>query len=151
MLLAGLDLGTTGLKINVFENNVLKQSFYKAYPSSRQKNEQIIDIEALRNAFFDTLKEILATYPDLYALGITSFGEAFVLLDKDDNILYDCMLYSDPRGTLEAKEIKEQLGDEYLCQVTGQSSNMMFSINKIAYVKKNHPEMFAKVDKILLI
>lgn len=50
----------------------------------------------------------MQAYPSLCAIGFTSFGETFVMLDKDDHILFPSMLYTDPRGEEEAKELEEK-------------------------------------------
>ena len=151
MIIAGLDIGTTGSKISVFNDGKLLNSFYESYPSSRTNESQTINIVAIKESLFSLIKKCLKEYPSLEAIGVTSFGEAFVLLDKDDNVLFDCMLYTDPRGEKEAKELEEIFGNDYLAKVTGQYANPMFSISKILYVKNNYPEIFKKVDKICLI
>lgn len=151
MIIAGLDIGTTGSKISIFDDCQLLDSFYESYPSSRNNNIQTIDVVAIRNSVFSLTKKAIEKYPILSAIGVTSFGEAFVLLDKEDNILFDCMLYTDSRGEEEAKFLKDKFGDDYFAKVTGQVVNPMFSISKILYIKNNYPEIFKKTVKILLI
>ena len=38
MIYAGLDVGTTGSKISVFDDKVLKEKFYLSYKSKRDEN-----------------------------------------------------------------------------------------------------------------
>ena len=151
MIFAGLDIGTTGSKISVFNENGFLESFYESYPSSRNSNTQTIDVESIKNSVFELTKKTVEKYPELLAIGITSFGEAFVLLDDKDNILFDCMLYTDRRGEDEAKYLVDKFGNEYFKKVTGQVVNPMFSISKILFVKNNYPSIFDNVKKILLI
>lgn len=151
MILAGLDIGTTGSKISVFDNGKILSSYYEEYPSLRKAEYQTIDIQAIKKAVFSLVQKAVESYKDIAAIGVTSFGEAFVLLDEKDNILFDCMLYTDPRGEEEAKYLEKTFGNEYLGSITGQYSNPMFSINKILYVKNNHPDVFNKTKKICLI
>ena len=151
MIIAGLDIGTTGSKISIFDDCKLLDSFHESYPSSRNNNIQTIDVVAIRDSVFSLTKKAIDKYPELSAIGVTSFGEAFVLLDNKDNILFDCMLYTDRRGEEEAKYLREKFGDDYFAKVTGQVVNPMFSISKILYVKNNYPEIFKKTEKILLI
>ena len=151
MIIAGLDIGTTGSKISIFENGRLLSSFYLGYPSIRKNEEQTIDIESLKNAVLSLTKKAVEEYPDLRAIGITSFGETFVLLDEEDNVLFDCMLYTDSRGEEEKEFLYEKYGNDYFASINGLYPNGMFSICKILYVKNNYPEIFNKTKKILLI
>ena len=45
---------------------------------------------------------------DVRELCVSSLGESFVLLDADDRVLMPPMLYTDPRGEEEARELSEQ-------------------------------------------
>ena len=151
MIIAGLDIGTTGSKFSIFDGGHLLDSYYESYPSLRNNNIQTIDVVSIKQSVFSLVEKAISSYPDLKAIGVTSFGEAFVLLDKEDNILFDCMLYTDPRGEKEARYLKEKYGDEYFSKVTGQVVQPMFSISKILYIKNNYPDIYNKADKILLI
>ena len=151
MIIAGLDIGTTGSKISIFDENGLLDSFYESYPSSRNNNIQTIDVESIKKSVFSLTKKTIDKYPQLSAIGVTSFGEAFVLLDEKDNILFDCMLYTDRRGEKEAQYLINKFGNEYFKKTTGQVVNPMFSISKILYIKNNYPDIFLKTKKILLI
>ena len=151
MVIAGLDIGTTGSKISIFNENGLLDSFYESYPSLRRNNVQTIDVESIKKSVFILFKKAIEEYPLLSAIGITSFGEAFVLLDEQDDILFDCMLYTDRRGEEEAKFLVNKFGNEYFKKTTGQVVNPMFSISKILFIKNNYPDIFKKTSKILLI
>ena len=54
--------------------------------------------------------EVLSECGEISALGVTSFGEAFVMTDSGGNVLLPSMLYTDPRGAAELEELKEKLG-----------------------------------------
>lgn len=151
MIIAGLDIGTTGSKISVFDNGKLLNSYYESYPSLRNGEYETINATAIAKAVLSLLKEAVKGYPQLEAVGITSFGEAFVLLDEKDNILFDCMLYTDPRGEEEAKYISNKFGDENIASITGQYPHPMFSICKALYIKNNYPEIFNKAKRLMLI
>ena len=151
MYLLGLDIGTTGCKANIFNDFIFKKTFYKSYPSIRNEKEAIIDIDKLRESIFDIIQESLEEFPYIEAIGITSFGESFVLLDKDDNVLFDCMLLGDPRGLVECSELEKDFGNDYLKRVTGQYANPTLSFSKILYVKNNYPQVFEKVKRLMLI
>ena len=151
MKLAGLDIGTTGSKIVVFDDSGKIADYYRSYPSLRTGDNECIDVLALKEAVFALIKQALMEHPDILGIGVTSFGEAFVMLDENDRPLFDCMLYSDPRGSKQAKWLEEKLSASFYAKTTGQKSNGMFSFPKLLYVKENHPEIFAKCKRVMLM
>ena len=151
MIYAGLDVGTTNCKITIFEDYLQKDSFSLAYDSKRDETGHEIDANLVYETVLKLIGKAINKYPLLKAIGITSFGETFVLLDEDDNILFKSMLYSDPRGDKEAKLLEEIIGKERLGKITGQIGQGMFSLPKIMYIKNNYPNIFKKVNKILLM
>ena len=86
MILAGIDIGTTGSKITLFKDTSFLDSFYTKY-DYEVKDINLINVNAIFEAILKMLKEVFSKYNSIDALGVTSFGETFVLLDKDDHIL----------------------------------------------------------------
>ena len=147
MKIGGIDIGTTGSKLTVYDElgNFLGRE-YVEYEISRNTGEHEID----GNVIFDGVKEVIkktaAKIGNIDVIGITSFGETFVMLDKDDNILLPSMLYTDARGMEEAASFDEK----QVIEIAGVKPNSMYSLPKIMWVKKNKPEIYEKADKILL-
>lgn len=146
MLLGGLDIGTTGCKLSVYEGGVLKDNFYREYESTRNTDVQEINASDVWNA----VKEIIEESKKLgliTAIGVTSFGESFAMLDKDDNVLIPSMLYTDPRGNEEYGifDAKKNMS------ITGLKPHGMYGVPKIMWVKKHRPEIYEKTDKILFM
>jgi len=112
MKIAGLDIGTTGCKLSVFdENGVYLDRSYRDYPSIRG-DEQQIDASLIKAAVYEVCQDMGQKYPDIAGIGVTSFGETFVLTDGEGNVLLPSMLYTDPRGKEQCKRLKETLGEE---------------------------------------
>lgn len=104
MKIAGLDIGTTGCKLTVFdENGTYLDKAYRDYPVKRQNGEHEIDASAILDGVFAVMREMGDKYPDIAGIGVTSFGETFVLADETGNPLYPAMLYTDPRGAAECR------------------------------------------------
>lgn len=151
MVFAGLDIGTTGVKITIFENTNEIGKFYETYSSKRNAEHDEIDAKIILEA---TKKVILSAYHfrhDLAYIGVTSFGETFVLLDEQDNVLLSSILYNDVRGKEETKEILQRIGKEKIGKITGLMVHEMFSLPKLLYVKKNFPDIWKRVNKVTLI
>ena len=151
MLVGGIDIGTTGTKLTIFDDGKIIDSFYRKYDYDRFSSEDEIDASLIRNAVLCILESVFAKYPLIEKLGVTSFGETFVCLDKDDNILYPSFLYTSKVGDEEKKELENNLGQKLIGEITGLKIDSMFSLPKIMYIKNKLPLVFQKIDKILLI
>ena len=99
MKIAGLDIGTTGCKLTVFDESgsELGKS-YRDYPVHRNVGGHEIDVGALMEGVYAVIGDMAHKYPDIAGIGVTSFGETFVMTDEDGNPLAPAMLYTDPRG-----------------------------------------------------
>ena len=92
-----------------------------------------------------------ARFPDIAGLGVTSFGETFVLTDAEGNPLHPAMLYTDPRGAEECRELKEKLGEKKIAHITGLRPHEMYSISKLMWMKKHQPEIYKKARHVFLM
>lgn len=152
MKIAGLDIGTTGCKLTVFdENGHQLGKAYRDYPVRRAVSGHEVDLTAMLESVWAVLQEMAGQYPDIGGIGVTSFGETFVLTDAVGNPLHDAMLYTDPRGAEECRELTEKLGADRIAQITGLAPHEMYSISKILWLKKNRPKLYAKAIRIHLI
>ncbi|MBQ7950550.1 MAG: carbohydrate kinase [Clostridia bacterium] len=150
MILGGLDVGTTGCKIALYNDKAeLLTTYYKEYDVVRKNGQHEIDFNDVKMGVMMLLKQAVKEY-QIDALGVTSFGETFAMLDEEDNILAPSMLYTDPRGEEECKFICEQLGKEHLALLTGVQPHSLYSFPKILWQKNNNPEVYKKCKRILL-
>jgi len=150
MKIAGLDIGTTGCKCTVFDENGIEQGrAYRDYPVKRSVGGHEIDVNALLEGVYAVISEMAAKYNDIAGIGVTSFGETFVMTDADGNPLAPAMLYTDPRGAGECRELVEKLGEKHIAEITGVTAHEMYGLPKILYRKKNNPDIFEKTKHIL--
>jgi len=152
MLIGGLDVGTTGCKLTLYnQNGEFIHNEYLEYEVKRQNGEHEIDAEAIWESVRSVIQKTGEQYSEISAIGITTFGETFVALDQDDRVLLPSMLYTDPRGEEEAKELCEKLGEENIIRTVGVKPHSMYSFPKIMWIKKHLPEVYQKISKILLM
>lgn len=152
MLISGLDVGTTGCKLTVYnEKGNFVYNSYREYDVSRVNGEHEIDAENIFSAVCEVIRDVVSKYEDLRAIGVTTLGESFVLLDKEDRALINSMLYTDPRGEAEAKHLTDLLGEETIIGIAGVKPHHMYSLPKLMWVKNNLPEVYKKVCRILLM
>ena len=149
-IVAGLDVGTTGAKISLYnEKAELLVTHYTEYDVGRKDGCQEIDFSDILSGVMNILKKAAKEY-EITALGVTSFGETFAMLDKDDNILSPSILYTDPRGENESLSLSDSVGRGKMTLITGVKPHGMYSISKIMWHKNNTPDLYKKCDKILL-
>jgi len=152
MNLAGLDVGSTGCKVVVYsDKGEYLGRTYRDYPVRRLGSAHEVDAGDIWVAVTQAVREAGERFPGIVGLGVTSFGETFVLLDENDEPLLPAMLYTDPRGTDECAELSAKLGDETIIKITGVGPASMYSLPKLMWVRKNSPDIWAKVRRICLI
>ncbi len=150
MVVGGIDLGTTGCKIVLYnEKSELLCTYYQEYDVVHENGCHEIDFNVIKSSVLSILKKAAHDYK-IDALGVTSFGETFAMLDENDSVLAPSMLYTDPRGAEECKTLCDLCGEEYLTLSTGAKPHPMYSISKILWLKNNNPDAFSKCKRILL-
>ena len=151
MIIGGLDVGTTGCKLTAYNSNgEFVAGAYKEYEVSRRNGEHEIDADGIFRAVCEVIKEV-AGKCEISAIGITTFGETFVALGENDEVLLPSMLYTDPRGEEECKILCDKLGEKRLIEISGVKPHSMYSLPKIMWIKNNCPEIYAKIRRILLM
>ena len=152
MKIAGLDIGTTGCKCTVFSPEGLALCrAYRDYPAVRGEGGHEIDAAAVMTQVYAVLAEAAAQHPDIAGVGVTSFGESFVLAGADGAPLRPTLLYTDPRGAAECQALSQRLGDRRIAAVTGLRPHEMYSLPKIMWVMRHEPQVWRAVKTIHLI
>ena len=150
MYIGGLDIGTTGCKIVLFDECGRQvKTAYREYNIKRNRGFHEVDIDAVYSSVKEVLKETAEF--DVGAVGVTSFGETFVILDECDLPLAPSMLYTDPRGKDECEDIINRFGAKELALKTGAMPHEMYSVSKLMWIKNNMPYVFEKAKHILLM
>lgn len=151
MYIGGIDVGTTGCKLTICnDKGEFIQNFYREYEIIRVDGSQEINAADIFNAVCHMIKEG-AKECEIAAIGISSFGETFVAIDENDNLLLPSMLYTDPRGGEECKELCDALGEDTIIKICGAKPHQMYSLPKLLWIKNNLPDVFAKIKRVLLI
>ena len=149
MRIAGLDIGTTGCKCTVFDESGTELArSYRDYPVKRGISGHEIDVNNLMEGVYAVLSEIGSKCPDVAGIGVTSFGETFVMVDENDQPLANAMLYTDPRGVEECKELCDRIGAEEISRITGVVPHEMYGLPKMMWIKRHHPEIYAQCRHI---
>lgn len=150
MKTGGLDIGTSGCKIVVYdEKGKFVKCEYTEYNVNRKGGLHEIDPTEILSSVKKIIKKL--NVPDLAGIAVTSFGETFTMLDKEDNPCAPSMLYTDPRGKEECETVATQFGRENLAFLTGANPHEMYSLSKMMWIKNNMSDNFKKTERILLM
>lgn len=156
-LLAGIDLGTTALKIAVFDttgkmlgNATLEYQLYTPKPYFVESDPAIY-MDAIEKGFAK-LAEQGVNLMDLEAISFSLQSETMFFVDEYGKPLRNSISWMDNRAVEQAEYLTAKYGDELCYEHTGQISFAAnWPVAKALWVKQNEPEVFAKTRKILLI
>ncbi|MCW5721911.1 MAG: xylulokinase, partial [Devosia sp.] len=81
-------------------------------------------------------------------IGLSGHMHGATLLDKHDEVLRPCILWNDGRAAAECAEMEAALPT--LRQLAGNIAMPGFTAPKIAWVRKNEPEIYDRIAKVLL-
>lgn len=150
--LAGLDVGSTGCKVIVYRTDgTAAGRVYRDCPITRDMGAHEADARAIADTVMAVLREAAEKYPGIAAVGISSFGESFVLLDENDDPLLPIMLYTDPRGEAESARLAALLGEEEIVSIAGVKPAAMYSLPKLMWVRHHRPDVWQRVRRICLM
>ena len=151
--LVGIDEGTTGTKVCVFdlEGNVVSSS-YQEYPSFYPKNGYVEqDVSMITEALLTTCKKAVTGADidpkDILAVSMSSQGAACILLDKNENVARNRMIgWQDLRNTEVTGDIEANISDDEHYAIEGASIGA-FNTGVNVWLQKNEPETWKKVAR----
>ncbi len=150
----GVDLGTSALKLLlVDEAGAIERSASREYPLlfpypgwSEQEPEQWWN--ALVTGMHELLEGVDAS--KIAGIGVGGQMHGLVTLDASDNVIRPAILWNDGRTDRETEWLNTVIGKERLSTLTGNIAFAGFTAPKILWMRKNEPELFSRVDKIML-
>ncbi len=152
----GVDCGTSGTKTVLFdEKGAVIASKTIEYPMYQPKNGYAEQNPAdWANAMTETIKAVMSQSgvkkEDVKGIGISGQMHGLVMLDKNNNVLRNSIIWCDQRTAAEVDEMNRIVGYEKLVEITANPALTGWTAAKILWVKNNEPEIYEKVTHILL-
>ena len=159
MLLLGIDVGTSSIKASVIDaatQNII---------ASAQYPETEADIISLQTGWAEqspnqwwsdvqvAIKKVNASGKfnpkEIGAIGIAYQMHGLVVIDKAGNALRNSIIWCDSRAVPYGEAAFEKIGKVKSLQCLLNSPGN-FTAAKLAWVKENEPELYEKIDKIML-
>ena len=158
MLLLGIDIGTSSVKVSVVDAETHQVVAAAQFPDEESPiialqpgwAEQSPEMwwEQTQKAFEICQKTPFDT-KDVAAIGIAYQMHGLVIVDKDQQVLRDSIIWCDSRAVATGNKAFETIGEEY-CLTHLLNSPGNFTASKLAWVKENEPDIYAQIDKVIL-
>lgn len=150
----GIDLGTSSVKLLLVNStgeilNEISEDYPVFYPHPGWSEQNPAD---WWNAITHGINELISGVDKASVAGIGCGGQmhGLVVLDENDNVIRPTILWNDGRTSAEVKYLNEVIGKEVISENTANIAFAGFTAPKILWMKKNEPELFAKIKKIML-
>jgi xylulokinase len=159
MYLLGYDVGSSSVKASLLDANTGKVITTSHYPKqeapinapkpgwAEQNPEDWWDY--MKNVTAEILLEPSVNVKEIRAIGISYQMHGLVLVDKDQNVLRPSIIWCDSRAAKYGDTAFNELGGEK-CLASLLNSPGNFTASKLKWVKENEPEVYSKIDKIML-
>lgn len=147
----GLDLGTSGLKAVLIDDrqklvdeataSLTVQRPHRGW-SEQNPADWLVAAETVMSEFASR-----HAMNKVQAIGLSGQMHGATLVDKAGDVLRPCMLWNDTRAHVEAAEMD---GNPEWRAITGNIVFPGFTAPKVEWVRKREPEVWRKIDKVLL-
>lgn len=159
MYLLGYDIGSSSVKVCLIEASSGKVIASEFSPKKEMKITAVHPGWAEQNpvdwwtnlklAHEAVMHEAGINAEDIKGIGITWQMHGLILVDKDQNLLRPSIIWCDSRAVPFGEKAFKEIGEEKcLSHLLNSPGN--FTASKLAWVKENEPEIFEKIDKIML-
>ncbi|MFV0521473.1 MAG: xylulokinase [Mangrovibacterium sp.] len=159
MYLLGFDIGSSSVKVALVDGsngNCIANSFYPkqemkmiAHQSGWAEQEPEQWWLLLKKALAAVLNEAKIDVAQIDAIGISYQMHGLVCVDKNQQVLRPSIIWCDSRATSIGRKAFVDLGKgKCLSHLLNSPGN--FTASKLKWVKDNEPEVYERIDKIML-
>lgn len=159
MYLLGYDIGSSSVKaslVNAETGKCVASAFYPkteapiiAVRQGWAEQDPQMWWDNLKLATHAVLVESGADARDIKAIGISYQMHGLVCVDKEQRVLRPAIIWCDSRAVSYGQRAFETLGKD-MCLGHLLNSPGNFTASKLAWVKENEPDIYAKIYKIML-
>lgn len=141
-MLAGIDVGTEGIRAVIFDESTerykeFKESYNLYFPSIDQAVQKPDEI-------LSALKKILvklSKYDKSIHIGFSSVFHSIIALDEDSNPLTDSIIWADRRAVKEKEILEREFGNRFFYERTGCPLHAMYWPAKILWITSRYPNV----------
>jgi xylulokinase len=152
MSLLGIDIGTTGCKVIALSaNRAILATAHREYDVIRpQPGWAELDSRAVWMCIQDAIREVArqTAHDPITALSVSSMGEAMTPISQDRQILGNCLLGFDSRGT-ETLARLSALDPVTFFERSGNLPSLVYGGPKLVWLRNNQPALFEQTYRFL--
>lgn len=159
MYLLGFDIGSSSVKVSLLEAATGEIAASAFYPKQEMKiiarqndwAEQDPESwwESLKLALKETLDKANVNKDDIKSIGISYQMHGLVAIDKKRDIVRPSIIWCDSRAVDVGNNAFQSIGEEK-CLSCLLNSPGNFTASKLRWVKENEPDLYERIDKIML-
>ncbi|HEY0287319.1 MAG TPA: xylulokinase [Pseudomonas sp.] len=154
----GIDCGTQGTKAIVLDavsGKVLGEgsSAHQMISGANGRREQDVQqwLDAFESATAAALQQAGVSGAEILGIGVSGQQHGLVMIDERGHVLRPAKLWCDTESTPENHKLLEYLGGEAgSLERLGIAIAPGYTVSKLLWTKAQFPELFARIDKILL-
>lgn len=154
--LLGLDIGTSGTKVALFEASgglvasaIEEYPLYQPQPGWAEQNPA-----DWWQATCTGIRRVLSSSgvkpTAIKAIGLSGQMHGTVLLDSHGEVIRPAIIWCDQRSVAEAEAIADHVGPTKVIELTGNPALPNFTATKLLWVRRHEPENYRKIAKVLL-
>ncbi len=159
MLLLGIDIGTSFIKASVVDATTQQCVATAQYPETENAITSLHSgwaeqsPEMWWNQTVQAIRKLNSSKKfdpkGIAAIGISYQMHGLVVVDKNKNVIRDSIIWCDSRAVETGERAFNAIG-EAICSSCLLNSPGNFTASKLGWVKDNEPDVYNKIDKIML-
>ncbi|MCW3080596.1 FGGY family carbohydrate kinase [Segetibacter sp.] len=159
MLLLGIDVGTSSIKVSVVDSQTQQCVASAQFPETESEIKSLYPGWAEQSAemWWEHVQQAIKLVGnnsnikliDIGAIGIAYQMHGLVVVDKNQQVLRDSIIWCDSRAVPFGEKAFEAIGEQNaLSHLLNSPGN--FTASKLAWVKENEPGVYDSIDKVML-
>lgn len=155
LYLLGIDIGTSACKAALFDRKgqvlAAANGEYPVYYPEEGWAEQ--NPEEWWSAVCEAVRQVIRKAgiqpEEIAGVGIDGQSWSAIAIDKGGKVLTNTPIWMDTRAQSICDRLNEEIGEEEIFRIAGNSLQPSYTTAKILWYKENLPEVYSKIYKIL--
>jgi xylulokinase len=159
MLLLGIDVGTSSIKVSLVDSQTQQCVASAQYPDTETEIKSVQPgwAEQSPEMWWQHVQQAIKrvgdrndiSLSDVGAVGIAYQMHGLVVVDKNKKVLRDSIIWCDSRAVPYGEKALQSIGEQNsLSHLLNSPGN--FTAAKLAWVKENEPDIYNSIDKVML-
>lgn len=160
MIYAGIDCGTQGTKVLLWDtkiNKIIASNYINYDVISTRPGQKEQDpsrwLQAIQEGMHAVIREAQISPADISGIGVSGQQHGLVLLDKQHNVLRPAKLWCDTEPVNDLNQFLDEFAyknNKSLSDCIGIHIPVAFTIAKLLWVKRHEEDIFSSIHKIFL-